>query len=630
MATWVIHEGQLILEGAGPRRQPTADEIYRSVIEGEQCWPDVAPGKSGAAVELRFSRYPAVPRIVLSGEAGRAHITFEARLPDGRAVQLAAGALAAGHLVSHESWFPLDPETSSAVLDLAKRAGAATGGYVLSLKSALVLKKQRASGLVDDRLKLDPADVVRAVVSPNDRPVRVSGTLYPYQTDGWRWLRFVTSEGIGGVLADEMGLGKTLQIIALLADPGSATIRPALIVAPGSILENWCRELRRFAPDLKVIKHHGAYRTGSPSGLDGYDVVVSSYETVVRDGAMMEMREWPTVVLDEAQNIRNPAATRTRALKRLRRNTGIAVTGTPLENCLLDVWSIIDFVSPGYLGTETQFAEQYVASPHGAATLEPIISPLILRRRVSEVARDLPPRIDIPQVLELDEGAAQQYEQLRQSIYAESGRSASLVALTKLRMFCAHPDLVFGPGSAPNYVKLRRLEELAEEIFSGSEKLLVFTSYIEMADVIATSLAERFGVFAETLDGRRDIEDRQPLIDRFSAVEGGAVLILNPRAGGTGLNIAAANHVVHYNPEWNPAVEDQASARSHRRGQTRPVTIHQLLVSGTVEEVIADRLRRKRALAADAIVGVGGDTEDMGDIVAALDRSPLVVDRRGI
>jgi SNF2 family DNA or RNA helicase len=623
MAAWVLENGQLSLGEAGRLSPTSADDIFRSVIENEQRWPDVAPGKSGAAAPLTFSRYPAVPQILLFEEAGQARLSFQALLPDGSRTGLPSIALRSGHFVAGGTWFPLEPEACTAVAELATQSGIPDGGHIASFREVLNLKKRRGSGLVDDRLELDAAQAIRMAPLPDGQPQRITAALYPYQSDGWRWLRFINSEGLGGLLADEMGLGKTLQVIALLSDPGAAVSTPALIVAPGSLLENWCREIRKFAPGLTVHKHHGPLRTGSPSGLNGFDVIVTSYETVVRDGAVMGMRQWAVVVLDEAQNIRNPDATRTRAVKRLVRTTSIAVTGTPLENRLLDVWSILDFICPGYLGSEKEFTRAYVDSPDDAGSLEPIISPLILRRKVSEVARDLPPRIEVPQILELDPAAATQYEALRDSIYQDYGRSATLVALTKLRMYCAHPDLASGPGSAPDYVKMQRLVEIAEEIFASGEKMLVFTSYTAMSDMIAIRLAENFGVFAETLDGRTPIDDRQQMIDRFSAANGGAVLVLNPRAGGAGLNITAANHVVHYNPEWNPALEDQASARSHRRGQTRPVTVHRLLIAGTVEEVIAERLQRKRALATTAIVGVEGEADDLADIVSALGRSPL-------
>ena len=382
---------------------------------------------------------------------------------------------------------------------------------------------------------------------------------------------------------------------------------------------------------MTVLKHHGPFRTGRPVDLAEYDIVVTSYDVVVGDNSLLNMVRWKVVVLDEAQFIRNPSAQRTKAVKHLQRDAGLAVTGTPIENRLLDLWSIMDFVFPGYLGDEKSFEKRFSNNLDGAAQLEPLISPLMLRRRVTEVAQDLPPRIDIPQLLELDESEAQAYDAERQRIYAEYGPAATLVALTSLRRFCAHPRLMGGyldTADPMTFSKFRRLDEIVEEIFGRGEKVLVFTSFTAMADIIARHVVKRFGAFAGVIDGRLPIEDRQLMIDRFTSFKGGAALVLNPKAGGTGLNIVAANHVIHYNPEWNPALEDQASARAHRRGQELPVTVHRLLFVDTVEHVVHDRLTRKRTLSNAAIVGIEGKDEDYSDIVAALSRSPLNQERK--
>lgn len=402
-------------------------------------------------------------------------------------------------------------------------------------------------------------------------------------------------------------------------------LRPSLIVAPGSLLENWRREINKFAPSLKVLKHHGSLRTGRPADLSAYDVIVTSYDVVVGDNSLLNMIRWKVVVLDEAQFIRNPFAQRTKAVKHLQRDAGLAVTGTPIENRLLDVWSIMDFVFPGYLGDAQSFEKQFLNNADCAAQLEPLISPLMLRRRVAQVAQDLPPRIDIPQLLDLDESEAALYDAERQRIYAEYGAAATIVALTSLRRFCAHPCLMTGgvdTDNPMNFSKFRRLDEIIEEIFERGEKVLVFTSFTAMADIIARHVTKKFSAFAGVIDGRIPIDERQSVIDRFSSIFGGAALILNPKAGGAGLNIVAANHVIHYNPEWNPALEDQASARAYRRGQQLPVTVHRLLMADTVEDVVNDRLARKRTLSNAAIVGIEGQDEDYGDILAALSRSP--------
>jgi SNF2 family DNA or RNA helicase len=386
--------------------------------------------------------------------------------------------------------------------------------------------------------------------------------------------------------------------------------------------------LTRFAPGLVVLKHHGPQRTGIPKVLAAPDVVVTSYEVVSGDSGLFNMIEWRAVILDEAQFIRNPEARRTKAVKRLRRATGIAVTGTPVENRLVDVWSIMDFVNPGYLGARADFEARFPETPEAAEQLQPLIAPLMLRRRVADVARDLPELIDIPQVLSLDDDEAEAYERERAAIFSSFGAAATLVSLTSLRRFCAHPALMHGdgvPDDLSEFCKFRRLEEIAEEIFERNEKLLVFTSYTRMADLIASHMRRYFGVYAGVIDGRTPIDDRQLIIDEFTDVVGGAVLILNPKAGGAGLNIVAANHVVHYNPEWNPALQDQATARAFRRGQTRPVTVHRLLIADTVEEVVNERLLRKAELSRRAAIGSQGSETEIADLVAALARSPVQV-----
>lgn len=324
-------------------------------------------------------------------------------------------------------------------------------------------------------------------------------------------------------------------------------------------------------------------------------MVITSYDTVVRDLSMMKMVKWSAVILDEAQNIKNPGALRTKSVKQIPRKVGLAMTGTPVENRLTDLWSILDFVVPDYLGSLEDFEKKFSNDVDGASDLEPLISPLMLRRMVADVAKDLPERIDIPEVVELTEEEAAEYDRIRQEIADKYGKAATIVSLIKLRQFCAHPALLEESSSgfdAGAFSKFVRVRELLAEIAANGEKAIVFTSFTEMADRIAGSVEKELGIFAATLDGRLATEERQPLIDRFSAIEGPAVLILNPKAGGSGLNITAANHVIHYNLEWNPALEDQASARAFRRGQTRPVTVRRLFCAGTVEEVVNARVER--------------------------------------
>ncbi|KMQ76389.1 DEAD/DEAH box helicase [Marinobacter subterrani] len=630
MKIWILR-GDVLEIAEGENRIPaSAEEVYQSVLEGGAVWQDLIPGKTGAAQELSFSRYPIVLKLRISADeiTGKPTLSTIAQTHIGASFPISNRALERGHVVHDGTWYPAAPGAAEGVIDLMREVGYTDdGGMPPTLRGILHLKKIASEGgpVVDELGR----DALKYLLSEPERaigPESIRAQLYPYQCDGWRWLGFIIREQLGGLLADEMGLGKTLQIISALRDPGgNGAAGAALVIAPGSLLENWVREIAKFSPDLTTYKHQGSSRTGRPADLQGVDVVVTSYDTVTRDLSLLKMIEWNVVILDEAQNIRNPKALRTKSVKEINRRVGLAVTGTPVENRLLDLWSIMDFVVPGYLGDLEEFEARYSDDLDAAASLEPLISPLMLRRRVADVATDLPQRIDIPEFLEMSEHEATAYEVVRQEIFQEYGAAANLVSLGKLRQFCAHPGAIEGYGSDINlsFSKFERLKELFEEIFSRGEKALVFTSYTKIADLIREMAAARFQVLAATLDGRLAIDERQGLIDGFSAHVGPAVLVLNPRAGGSGLNITAANHVIHYNPEWNPALEDQASARAYRRGQQLPVTVRSLIYAGTVEEVIAERLKRKRHIAEAAIIGSGGQDEDYADILGALERSPL-------
>jgi len=341
------------------------------------------------------------------------------------------------------------------------------------------------------------------------------------------------------------------------------------------------------------------------------------------------MVQWNFIALDEAQAIKNPVTLRARSVCAIPKKTGLAITGTPIENSLEDVWSILEFSCPGVMGPLDAFRRRFENTIDGALALEPAVSPLILRRRVADVAGDLPARIDIPVAIEMPGVEAVQYEQLRREILQQYGASATLVSLTKLRQFCAHPFLPTPlRGDPADYsAKYVRLVEILDEILGLREKVIIFTSFQLMIDLLVSDLEDRFDVPAFSIDGRTPVSDRLNTVDRFSNVAGAAVLVLNPRAAGTGLNIVAANHVIHYNLEWNPAVEDQASARAHRRGQQRPVTVHRLFYASTVEEIVDRRVAMKRELSAAAVVGSLSD-EGLVSVAEALRVSPVGDDYR--
>ena len=455
----------------------------------------------------------------------------------------------------------------------------------------------------------------------------LTATLYPYQKDGFRWMKYVTGENCGCILGDEMGLGKTLQIMALLADRCSQADHHFLVVAPVTLLENWKREFAKFAPTVTAFIHHGSKRTGRFKDLLAPDVVIISYGTAVSDVAMLNMIKWDVVVLDEAQNIKTPDAARTKAVKRLNRKIGIAVTGTPFENHMTDLWSILDFIAPGFMGTEAEFSSVFDDNSDSAVSIEPILTPLMIRRRVSEVAQDLPERVDIPVVLRMDDREALLYDDQRQRILNDlGGKRATLVALQKLRMYCTHPALIDDSFSLADPMKgsskYNHLCEILEEVIEQRDKAILFTSYTKMFEILRRDIPDRFGIPVLEINGETPVPDRQPIVDQFSSFDGSALLVLNPRAAGTGLNITAANYVIHYNLEWNPALEDQASARAYRRGQKKTVFVYRLYYADTVEQIVNDRIEMKRDISELAVVGTKGTHENRDDIMAALMLSP--------
>ena len=459
-----------------------------------------------------------------------------------------------------------------------------------------------------------------------EAPPQLKAMLYPYQKQGFQWMRFIVDSGCGCILGDEMGLGKTLQVIALITEQKQAGHGPALVIAPVSLLENWRREFQKFTEGIDVNVHHGSTRTGLYTDLIGYDVVVISYNTAVSDQALLKMIDWHLLVVDEAQNIKNPGAMRTRSIKRIPRHTAIAVTGTPFENHMTDLWSLMDFIAPGSFGKLSEFEAEFTDDIDGAARLEPYLTPLMIRRRVSEVAQDLPERIDVPQVLKFTEAETGDYERQREDILESfNGKNATLPMLQKLRMYCTHPDLLDQndcPDPAQVSSKYQRLCELLEEIIALREKTILFTSYNRMFDILRTDISRRFGIPVLAINGSTPTEERQPIIDRFSAVQGAALLVLNPRAAGAGLNITAASRVIHYNLEWNPSLEDQASARAYRRGQDKTVFVYRLFYKDTVEEIINERIEKKRSMFDAAVIGTDGITENSEDIIRALMISP--------
>lgn len=452
--------------------------------------------------------------------------------------------------------------------------------------------------------------------------------LRPYQQDGVRWLWWLNRLGLGGCLADDMGLGKTVQVIALLllakreADPG-----PHLLVVPASLIANWQTEIARFAPSLRMLVAHPSAIPGktlatlSAERLADIDVVITSYGTLIRL-PWLQATQWSFAVLDEAQAIKNPAARQTRAVKALKSRVRLALTGTPVENRLGDLWSLFDFICPGLLGsnkTFTRFARRLEQDEHaGYAPLRNLVQPYILRRLKSDkrIIADLPDKTEMKAYCALTRLQASLYEDavdvLGKQIASLDGiarRGAVLAFLMRFKQICNHPSQWSGDGAydPDDSGKFARLRELAEAIAARQEKVLVFTQFQEMTGPLADFLQEVFGRPGLVLHGATPVKSRKSLVEKFQDEQGPPFFVLSIKAGGTGLNLTAASHVIHFDRWWNPAVENQATDRAYRIGQKKNVLVHKFICRGTVEEKIDALIDAKLGLSNEILEG-GGET----------------------
>ncbi|WP_299648394.1 DEAD/DEAH box helicase [uncultured Tateyamaria sp.] len=453
--------------------------------------------------------------------------------------------------------------------------------------------------------------------------VGLNATLFPYQARGVKWMSSVIDQTGGLILADEMGLGKTLQIIALLLMDPPNNNSPALIVCPTSLIANWVREIERFGPSLTVSVHRGPHRTGIVSGLQTSQVVLTTYDTMVNDISVFSGLEWAWVICDEAQAIKNPHSNRRQAIATIPRRRSIPMTGTPVENTLVDLWSLSDFAIPGLLGNLSEFETLFPDDFESGKKLQRLTDPIILKRRVADVAGDLPERMDIDVPLELDDTLIDHYEAVREATLARYPVAGALVATMQLQLVCAHPWLRETGGEndeaeivASDHLplvtpKMERAVELLREAFSNGRKVIVFALFNRIGDLLIQACSGLRDIHWGAINGSTPQADRQEIVDRFSSHDGPACLVLNPKAAGAGLNITAATVVIHFTPVWNPALEAQASARAHRRGQTKPVTVYRLFYVDTVEEVMIDRSTWKGELANETVPVSTRDAEDL-------------------
>ncbi|MCI0411862.1 DEAD/DEAH box helicase [bacterium] len=529
-------------------------------------------------------------------------------------------------------WIAIRPEEIASAMEFWKSREKESGSLFDLLKlgmgteqiGELPVQGVEAEGWVADFL-LNFREHSKYVLIPV--PDSFQGELRPYQQRGLSWLYFMKTFGIGACLADDMGLGKTVQTIALLLKDAGETpaTLPVLIVCPTSVVGNWQRELSRFAPSLNVEVHHGLTRKKGDEFkkmVKRTNVVISSYALLLRDFETMRDIQWRAVILDEAQNIKNAETKQARAARSLQADYRAALTGTPMENNVGEVWSLMEFLNRGLLGSKTEFTKKYFVPIHKYGSTETmeelkrITSPFVLRRLKSdpEVISDLPKKLEMKVFCNLTKEQASLYAAVVRELESEidklegiERKGKVLAAITRLKQICNHPAHFLRDGSPlqGRSGKLARLTEMLEEVLELNERSLLFTQFSEMGELLHAHLQNYFGKEAAFLHGGVVRKKREEMVERFHLEEGGPpFFVLSLKAGGTGLNLTGANHVFHFDRWWNPAVEDQATDRAYRIGQKKNVQVHKFVCVGTLEERIDQILETKKQLA-DNVIGTG-------------------------
>lgn len=536
-------------------------------------------------------------------------------------------------------WVALDPEQARQALALLKKGNSMSLGEAIRLGLAgttpqlpegIVFAGFDSSGDVG-RLLGELANTQQLSQLP--QPASFQGTLRPYQLRGLSWLAFLRRYGLGACLADDMGLGKSPQTIALLLHEKAqqnGSSGTALLVCPTSVVGNWQRELLRFAPELRVLVHQGAERQRGDAlaqSLKNCDVLITSFPLLARDREELTRFSWQLAILDEAQNIKNSDTRQAQAARALQAEARIALTGTPVENRLTELWSIMTFLNPGYLGSESEFRRTFAkpiemtSDPQATETLRRLTAPFILRRLKTDksIINDLPEKIEMKVYVPLSREQATLYEATVRDALAQleddslednsvKRRGMVLAMLMKLKQICNHPVNFLKDGSAisERSGKLERMGEMIEELLAAGDRALIFTQFTEMGNLLQQYIAERFYTQPLYLHGSTPTRERDAMVRRFQAPKGPPLFILSLKAGGVGLNLTHANHVFHYDRWWNPAVEDQATDRAFRIGQQRNVQVHKFVCGGTLEEKIDDMIESKRGLSG-LVLGSGED-----------------------
>jgi SNF2 family DNA or RNA helicase len=494
---------------------------------------------------------------------------------------------------------------------------------------------QKAAG-ANEEFEVDTDDSLAAMMDklhdpshlePIENPKLLKATLREYQKRGVAWIQYLERLGLNACLADDMGLGKTIQVIAALIKERetSKKVVPTLLIAPTSVVGNWNKEIEKFAPHLQVIVHHGSDRTQDLAAFKAAsnkcDIVITSYSLARKDGKLLQAMNWQRIVIDEAQNIKNPAAEQTKAILKLKSTHRLALTGTPVENRLLDLWSIFNFLNPGYLGKEAQFRKSFelpIQKEHSVVqseTLKKLVQPFILRRVKTDktIIKDLPDKVEQKQYCNLTKEQASLYEAIVKDVVKQleevegiQRKGLMLSTMMKLKQICNHPRQFLQDNSeftAARSHKLQRLDEMVEEITAEGQSLLIFTQFTEIGEALQQYLKQVLGYQTYYLHGGTSRNKREKMIAEFQDPETEpAAFVLSLKAGGVGITLTKANHVFHFDRWWNPAVEDQATDRAFRIGQKNNVFVHKFVTLGTLEEGIDQMIEDKKKIA-NSIVG---------------------------
>lgn len=620
---WQLPDPQRALELLG--------ELQALQQDVECVWPE------GERLRVRSRRGLSELGLVVRREGNWFAVGGELRLDDGRVLQLqellALMRETPGRFVrlSDVDWLALSESMRQRLEQLARVADhAAPDGLRVSPLAAPLL--QELSGEVG-ACDVDAAwqQQLAALASLRDYrpavPPCLRAELRDYQRAGYAWMSRLAHWGVGACLADDMGLGKTVQTLALLLE--RAPLGPQLVVAPTSVAMNWLAEAARFAPELRLRSYR---EQRSLDGLAPYDLVVVSYGLLQLDDDAFAALRWTSVVLDEAQAIKNAATRRAQAALSLTADFRLAASGTPVENHLGELWNLFRFLNPGLLGSRERFDQRFTApiergDKDAQRALKTLIQPFLLRRTKSQVLHELPPRTEITHSVPLSDEEAHLYEALRRDAVdkldamqgADGQQLAVLAEITRLRRFCCHPRLAMPDCGLPGS-KLGAFADIVDELIANGHKALVFSQFVDHLAIVRDWLRER-GVSHQYLDGGTPARERKARVDAFQRGEGD-VFLISLKAGGAGLNLTAADYVIHLDPWWNPAVEDQASDRAYRMGQQRPVTVYRLVAENTIEERIVALHAQKRDLADSLLEG--------GDASARLDADALLALLRGV